>query len=63
MGDSGLKQRLAATLAADAFGYSRLMDSDEYTTSKRVQVGCRDAAMIGRMTSRPGQRLRNPEPA
>src|SRR5436309_1234991 len=32
MSESGLRQRLAAILAADAVGYSRLMEADERTT-------------------------------
>src|SRR5260370_28730817 len=33
MSDNGLRQRLAAILAADAVGYSRLMEADEHTTA------------------------------
>jgi adenylate cyclase len=32
MSESGVRQRLAAILAADAVGYSRLMEADERTT-------------------------------
>jgi TolB-like protein/class 3 adenylate cyclase len=37
MSDSGLKQRLVAILAADAVGYSRLMESDEHTTVAAIE--------------------------
>jgi hypothetical protein len=33
MSETGLKQRLAAILAADAAGYSRLMEADELLSS------------------------------
>jgi len=38
MSDIGLKQRLAAILAADAVGYSRLMESDERTTVEAIEA-------------------------
>jgi adenylate cyclase len=38
MTDSRMKQRLAAILAADAVGYSRLMESDEHTTVEAIEA-------------------------
>jgi adenylate cyclase len=39
VGDSGLKQRLAAILAADAAGYSRLMSADQLATVAALDGG------------------------
>jgi adenylate cyclase len=38
MGESGLRQRLAAILAADAVGYSRLMEADERSTAAALDA-------------------------
>ena len=41
MSDIGLNQRLVAILAADAIGYSRLMESDENTTVEAIEAARR----------------------
>ena len=38
MSDTGLRQRLAAILAADAAGYSRLMAADERATVEALDA-------------------------
>ena len=39
MSESGLRQRLAAILAADVAGYSRLMSADEHSTVAALDAG------------------------
>ena len=62
MPDEGTKRRLAATLSADAVGYSRLMAEDEAETIQQIKscrelIGTRVREYHGRVVDSPGDNI------